>query len=117
MTAKRRATKTAAKRSTKRDTEPTPTLAESAPASEPVVDLARELREVQGRIDILAQLVGASRDGSTASARLRELAESLQRTVDEVRRGKLDRTKLLAIASAVAAISRILSEALAVSEK
>ena len=51
------------------------------------------------------------------SMRLRALGESLERTVDEVRRGKLDRAKLLALASAIAAISRILGESLSVSEK
>ena len=42
--------------------------------------------------------------------RLRELGEALEQTVDEVRRTKLDRDKLLAIASAIAGIARILGE-------
>jgi hypothetical protein len=41
---------------------------------------------------------------------LARLGEELARTVDEVRRTRLDREKLLAIASAIAAIAKILGE-------
>jgi hypothetical protein len=47
---------------------------------------------------------------SSRARRLRELGEALEQTVDEVRRTKLDRDKLLAIASAIAGIARILGE-------
>jgi hypothetical protein len=46
------------------------------------------------------------------SADLVRLGEELARTVDEVRRTRLDREKLLAIASGIAAIATILGEKL-----
>ena len=46
------------------------------------------------------------------NADLVRLGEELARAVDEVRRTKLDREKLLEIASAIAAIAKILGETL-----
>jgi hypothetical protein len=107
MTAKKRALATRARGATKQKA-PTTTA----------VDPAAELEALRDRIDALSELLlVARRAGPRTSARFGELGETLERTVEEVRRGTLDRAKLSAIASTIAAIARLLGETLAASRK
>jgi hypothetical protein len=103
MTAKKRAPIARARGTTK----------PKAPPST-AVDPAAELEVLRDRIDALSETLPlARRAGPRASARLGELGETLERTVEEVRQGTLDRAKLSTIASTIAAIARLLGELLA----
>ena len=81
------------------------------PAAE---DFSSELRALRDRIEVLARTLDPSGGALPArSERLCRLGESLEQIVQNARRTKLDREKLLAIASAIAAIARIFGETLA----
>jgi hypothetical protein len=74
------------------------------------VDLGPELRDLRDRVEALSACVGglSLRPALPQAQELRDLSSSLARTVEEVRRGALDREKLLAIASSIAKIAEVL---------